>query len=192
MSKLVRIFLPCLLLLLPCCLTAYSQAQQPIPDIIPQTKIEAFQYQTGAVIIKAFTRIGAMRGTGGTVEVTSIEFTEARSGRKEQGIVVDVKEFGRGERSERSYIDDEEIAPLLRAIDDISKIGTDVTKLANFEARYTTRGDFSIATFNEAETINVAIGGGHVTRVEAVFKFVDLEKFKGLLLSAKSRLDAAK
>ncbi|MGB9180894.1 MAG: hypothetical protein WCB68_16805 [Pyrinomonadaceae bacterium] len=192
MSKLVRIFLPNLLLLLPCCLTAYSQAQQPIPDIIPQTKIEAFQYQTGAVIIKAFTRIGAMRGAGGTVEVISIEFTEARSGRKEQGIVVDVKEFGRTERSERSYIDDNEIAPLLRAIDDISKIGTDVTKLANFEARYTTRGDFSIATFNEAETINVAIGGGHVTRVEAVFKFIDLEKFKGLLLNAKSRLDAAK
>lgn len=91
MNRLARISLPNLLLLIPFCLTAYSQqAQQPTPDIFPPTKIEAFQYQTGTILIKAFTRIG-----------------------------------------------------------------------------------------------------GHITRYEVVFKFVDLERFKGLLLSAKARLDAA-
>ena len=192
MNRIARIVLPNLLLLIPFCLNAYGQAQQPITDIIPPTKIEAFQYQTGTVVIKAFTRIGGMRGPGGFVDVTCMEVTEAQSAGKQQGLAVDIRENSRTEHTERVYIDYDEIDPLLRAIDYISKIGTDVTKLANFEARYTTRGDFSIATFNEAETINVALSAGHIVRYEVVFKFVDLERFKGLLLNAKARLDAVK
>lgn len=196
MKRAARIVLPNLILLLiPFCSNAYSQqAQQATPATLtfPQTKIEAFQYQTGTVVVRAFTRIGGMRSPGGLVEVTCMEFTEAQSAGKQQGIAVDIKENSRTEHTERAYIDYDEIEPLIRAIDYISKIGTDVTKLANFEARYTTRGEFAVATFNEAETINVVISGGHIERYEVVFKFVDLEKFKGLLLNAKTRLDAAK
>ncbi len=164
----------------------------PTPVIPPATKLEAIQYQAGVVIIKAFTRVGTIRGPGGSVEVSSMEVSDATNGIKQRGIVVEVEEHGRVERACLSYIDDYEIDPLIKAIEAISKIGTNITTHANFEAKYSTRGDFTVATYNEAALIEVMISGGVIERAKVHFKFIELEKLKGLLLVAQSKFEAAR
>jgi hypothetical protein len=176
-------------------LSAQAQDIVPAPIIPPATRLEAIQSQVGVVIIKAFTRVGTINDPGGSVEVVSMEVTDATNGIKQRGIAVQVEEHGQVEqsnRSYRSYIDYDEIDPLIKAIDAISKVGTNITTQANFEAKYSTRGAFTVGTFNEAALIDVMIGSGLIGRARVHFKFIELEKLKGLLLAAQSRLEAPK
>jgi hypothetical protein len=108
------ILIACLLLV--SAIGASSQTPKPTPSGEETTKLEKFQGRTGAVIIKGFTRMGLMTGTGGSVEVSSMEFTDAQTGRKEQGVLIEIKESGRLSRSGRSYIDYDEIDSLLKGI----------------------------------------------------------------------------
>jgi hypothetical protein len=180
----------CVSLVLVGMFTANGQNQQaPLP---PATKLETLQSQTGILIVRAFTKIGVVRGNGGNVELFSFEVTDATNGGKERGIAIDVEQHGTVERTVRAYIDYDEIDPLIKSVEALSKIGPSVTTEANFEARYSTRGDFTIATFNESDIINVLVTAGSIDLARVYLKFVDLEKFKGLLSTAKSRVDAAK
>lgn len=164
------------------------------PEPAPATKLETFQAKTGAVIIKGYTDMGRLRGVGGTVGVIAMEFTDAQTSRKEQGVVIEVRESGRLERESRSYIDYDEIDSLLKGIDYISKIEPAVSKLANFEAAYRTRGDFSVTTFSDATSggISVAITSGRIGRTSIYIKLAELPSFRNLITEAKAKLDAAK
>lgn len=180
--------------------TCFGQSQPAVaargaqPEPTPATKLETFQAKTGAVIIKGYTEMGSLRGTGGTVSVIAMEFTDAQTGRKEQGVVIEVKESGRLERESRSYIDYDEIDSLLKGIDYISKIEPAVSKLANFEAAYRTRGDFSVTTFSDATSggISVAVTSGRIGRTSMYIKLAELPAFRNLITEAKAKLDAAR
>jgi len=67
-----------------------------------------------------------------------------------KGIVIDVKESGTYERSDRSFIDYDEIDSLFKGIDYISKVKPENTRLANFEAIYATKGDLKVVTFSSS------------------------------------------
>jgi hypothetical protein len=166
-------------------------AQTPKATATPEgkTNLETFQAKTGAVIIKGFTRQGSIRGVGGTVEVSNREFIDAQTGKKAYGVVVEVKESGRLERSNRSFIDYDEIDSLLKGIDYIAKIDSTVTKLKNFEAQYTTKGEFSVTVFNDAEGLQVAITSGRFGGVSMYLKLEELVNFRKLITDAKAGLD---
>ncbi len=169
-------------------------AQAPDVQRAPKTKLEAFEAQEGVVIVQGFSRIAELRGTfGGTVTVSAKEFTNATTGKRESGIMIEVKEGGRLERSNRSFIDYDEIEPLLRGIDYIGKVDKSVTKLENFQADYRTKGDLRVSTFNTSGgEMMVAVSSGHIGRTSVHLKFADLAAFRNYLSSAKDRLDAAK
>lgn len=174
-----------------CSVNICAQTPKPSPDV-PNTKLETFQARSGVVVIKGFTRVGRLRGIGGSVEVLSMQFTDAQTARKEQGIVIEVSESGRLERSDRSFIDYDEIDSLLKGIEYVGKIDKSVTPMTNFEAKYATKGDFSIIVFNDSEGIQVAITSGRIGRVSVYLKLANLEEFKALLTTAKGQLDAVK
>lgn len=171
-----------------------AASQTPTPPSPPKTKLEAFEAQEGVVIVQGFTKMGELRGTyGGSVSVSAKEFTNAATGRRESGIVIDVKEAGRLERSSRSFIDYDEIAPLLKGIDYIGKVEKSVTKLENFQADYRTKGDLHVSTFNTSGgEVMVAVSSGRIGAASAHFKFADLAALRNLILSSKERLDAIK
>lgn len=171
-----------------------TQAVQPAAQQEQSTKLETFQAKTGAVIIKGYTEVGQLRGIGGTVGVIGMEFTDAQTGRKEQGVVIEVKESGRLERESRSYVDYDEIDSLLKGIDYISKIDPAVSKLSNFEAAYRTRGDFAVTTFSDTTSggISVAITSGKIGRASMYIKLAESPTFRTLITEAKAKLDAAK
>jgi hypothetical protein len=56
---------------------ASAQAPKPTPAPTPAegTKLEKFQARTGAVIVKGYSVIGQLTGTGGTVDSASLNPT---------------------------------------------------------------------------------------------------------------------
>lgn len=174
-------------------LSASQAASQPTAaPTPPQTKLEAFEAQEGVVIIQGFSRIGVLRGAygRGSVTVSAREFTNATTGSREFGIVLEVKEGGRLERENRSFVDCDEIAPLLKGIDYIGKIDKSVTKLDSFQADCRTKGGLRLSTFNAPSgDVMVAVSSG---RISVYLEFADLAALRAHVSSAKDRLDAIK
>lgn len=192
MAHLLRLLGIPLMLTCLVCMSAYAQQASKSPQE-PKTKLEGFERQTGKVVIKGYSRIGTVSALG-SVSVICMEFTEASSGDKQGGIVIEVTESGRLERSGRSFIDYDEIDPLLKGIDYISKIKSDVTQLGSFEAMYKTKGDISITTFNNSRTgtVEAAISSGYIGATSAYLSMQQLQELRSLILKAKSTLDSIK
>lgn len=113
--------------------------------------------------------------------VDSMEITDATTGKKVYGITVDVdvKEAGSLERTNRSFIDLDEIPAFLKGIDYVLKIDKSVTKLNSFQADFRTKGGFEISIFSsdrlgarEAALSSDSIGHVFVT-LEGVAKLRD-------------------
>jgi len=168
-------------------------AQDRIPPAGPKTRIEAFESQAGTVVIRGFSKAGEMRGVyGGVVTVQSIEFTDATTGKKEYGITIDVKETDRLERSNRSFIDYDEIAAFLKGIDYVAKVDGSVTKLDNFQADFRTKGDFEISIFNTGKDTMASLSSGSIGKTSLFLKISDVAKFRDFVANAKTTLDSLK
>lgn len=169
-------------------------AQQPQPSPTPeefQTKLESLMSETGAVIVKGFTRVGSMNGSRGAAFFTAWEVSNARTGRKEQGVTVEIGEASanRPDIEERAYIDYDEIDPLLKGIDLFMKLDDKATKLSRYEAQYQTRGGLVLVTFNTPDGSRIAISTWGGRRPRFVLRQTGLAEFKNLLESAKEVLD---
>ena len=194
--RLTRLSLVAPLLLL---LAATCAAQEPQPSPTPfefETKLESLMYETGVVIVKGYTRVGSMNGSRGTAFFTAWEVTDAGSGRREQGVGVEISgdaaQQNRPDFEERAYIDYDELAPLLRGIDYIMKLDDKATKLSRFEAQYQTKGGLVLVTFNTQSGYAAAISTGGGRRPRFVLRPTGLAEFRNLLESAKDALDAAR
>jgi hypothetical protein len=150
--------------------------------------------ETGTVIVKGYTRVGSMSGSRGTAYFTVWEVTDAGTGRREQGIGIEISDTAtnRPDSEERAYVDYDELAPLLKGIDYIMKLNDKVTKLSSYEAQYQTRGGLLLVTFNTANGYAAAITTGGGRRPRFVLRPTGLAEFHNLLESAKDVLDAAR
>ena len=107
--------------------------------------------------------------------------------------MIDVKEGGRLERTNRSFVDYDEIGPMLKGLDYIGKIQKSVTKLENFQADYRTKGDLRISTFSTSGgEILMAVTSGRIGSTSVHLKSADLSVLRDYLTAARDRLDAAK
>ena len=149
----------------------------------PKTKLEEFSGKTGVVIVKGYTSFKPLTG----VTVYSQEFINVNSGKKEKGISIEVEDYR--ERTDRSFVDHDEIDSLIAGIDYIAKIEKNITKLNNFEASYSTKGGLEITTFNSNDgSIKVAISCGRYGRVSTFHKLAQLNDFKMAIIKAKENL----
>lgn len=159
----------------------------------PKTKLEAFQTQTGTVVIKGYSEIGKVAALG-SVEVNAMEFTDATTGRKQSGVLIEITESGRLQNTDRSFIDFDEVDALLKGLDYISKATSDVTKLGMFEATYKTKGYFSATTFSSSGSgeIEAAVKSGYIRPANAYLSLQQLAELRALIQKAKQKLDAVK
>jgi hypothetical protein len=170
-----------------------AQDAQPTPTPEEfQTKLESLMSETGAVIVKGFTRVGSMSGSRGAAFVTGWEVTNARTGRRALGVSVEISDStqNRPDLEERAYIDYDELDPLLKGIDYIMRLDDKATKLSRYEAQYQTRGGLVLATFNIPDGTRTAISTWGGRRPRFVLRQTGLAEFKNLLESAKEVLDA--
>ncbi|MBU1863294.1 MAG: hypothetical protein KKH94_06510 [Candidatus Omnitrophica bacterium] len=167
----------------------YTQTAKPEE---PKTKLEIFEKQTGTVVIKGIGTESSVSGLG-SVSVKCIELTNISIDARQRGIAVDVKESGRLDRSNRTFIDYDEIEPLLKGIDYISNITSNPTKLAGFEATYSTKGDLTITVFSgTAGKISAAVTSGYIGRTTAFLSTTQLSQLRSLIAQAKQKLDEIK
>ena len=80
-----------------------------------------------------------------------------------------------GNRSARSYIDDDELDDLLNALQSMERLDHTVTNLSDFTARYRTRGDLEIG--------NAASDGAR----EMVVRSVQIQPSSGEIVWATAR-----
>lgn len=180
-----------------------AQAQRPGPEFWrkvgcqpfePRTKLEDLEDRHNTVILKGFTRITTVEVRG--VRIDAIEMrdtgkTSVPNGLlSAKGIVVVLREGGERPDDNRAFVDYEEIDPLLNAIDAISRVDENATKLVGFEARYKTMGDLEISVFRQTRSGNaVILSTGICDRATTTITLDELAKVKAMIQEAKARLD---
>jgi|SRR5687768_1631449 len=184
-----------LALILLCCGSAL--AQRPGPEFWrkvgcepfePRTKLEALEERHSAVIIKGFTRITTVEVRG--VRVDAVDMREMGNVSRAKGVVISLREGGERPNENRAFIDYEELDALLNAIDAVSRIDETATRLAGFEAKYKTLGDFEIAVFRQTQRgTAVILSTGICDRATNTMTLDDLAKIKAMIQEAKTRLD---
>lgn len=177
--------------------TSTALAQRPGPEFWrkvgcepfePRTKLEALEDRHSTVVIKGFTRITTVDVRG--VRIDALEMRELGNATRAKGLVVVLREGGERPDDNRAFVDYEEIDPLLNAIDSISRVDETATKLAGFEARYKTQGDFEIAVFRQTSRgTAVVLTTGICDRATASLSLDDLAKIRAMIQEAKSRLE---
>jgi hypothetical protein len=181
-----------LLAVLGCSLLANSSPAQvaviyPPP---PATKLESFDTNVSSVIIKATTEVGVLSLATGIVSVRCREITDTGSGRKAQGLAMEITLAG--QPRDTLLIDYDEIASLLSAIDYLNKLDFSVTPLNAFDATYTTRGGFRVAAYGIRRTsaIQFAVRDARTNATPVIFLRTDLAQFGNLVDQAKKNLDS--
>jgi hypothetical protein len=156
----------------------------------PRTNIEAFEAQTGTVIVRGSANIGMIEGQTGTVTVRCKESTEHGSGRKEYGIAVELREGNHAE--DVTTVDYEELDTFLNGLDKLGKASHTVTSLPNFDVLYTTGGGLRADVYTSdkrAGAIQAALQSSRVNKVRILLTVDQLAHFRSLVQQAKSRLD---
>ena len=172
-------------------MTASALAQDATaPLLLPATKLESFETNVGLLIIKGYTEIGTVSGSGGDVTIKCREVSDAASGRKERGVALEIIE--QGQLKDRLLIDYDELEPLLKGVDTLSKIDSSVTSLDSFDAAFTTRGGLRIAALGNRRTGSFRFGLRDLRQNLAPISFSreEMVRFSGLMTEAKKRLDS--
>jgi hypothetical protein len=172
-------------------LTRPADAQETNPcPLLPATKLEAFDTNTDTVIIKATAPIGTVPAHGGEVSVRCREITDAGTGRRECGIVVNIALGGLTEAG--LLVDYEELDSLLDGLEYLGKLDWSVTPLPDFQAVYTTKGGFRADALGSRRTGNIEFDVRN-TRVSAPrlpLSRDQLAQLRSLVEQAKSKLDS--
>src|SRR6266699_1935252 len=128
--------------------------------------------------------------------VEAIEIRDTHDATRATGVVITMNsaEPAGAPPEIRVLIDYEEIDPLIRAFDIIAKASDSVTRLAHFEARYRTHGDFEIMVFKEVAggAIAAAVEGGFYDRKRLFMNLDDFTKLRWMIAQAKEKLDEIK
>jgi hypothetical protein len=188
-------------LMLSCVATALAQRPGPqfwrkvgCEPLEPRTKLEALEDRQSTVLIKGFSRITTVDIAG--VRVDAVEMREMGNVSRAKGVVITLRDSSERQNERpndiRAFIDYEELDPLLNAIDAVSKADETVTKLAGFEARYRTLGDFEVAVFRQTRSGTAVIlqtGICERDRARNTLSLDELAKLRAMIQEAKTRLD---
>ena len=186
-----------MLLVLGVVCAAQESQPTPEPEEFP-TKLEELLEKAGAVVVKGTTGVGSVSGLRGTAFVTSWEILDARSGRREYGISIEIRESAQAERERErergdvAYVDYEELDPLINGLDHLLKLDNTATKLSTFEAQYRTNGYLSVFRFNTTGGYGTAVSAGGRRGTRLILRPTGLVEFRDMLKSAKAVIDEAR
>jgi len=174
-------------------LAGTARAQVVVTNIwppFPATKLEAFETNTDTVIIKGTSPIGSVPAHGGEVGVRCREITDAGTGRRLSGIIVDLT-FG-GELGDTMLIDYDELGSLLDGLEYLGSLDLSVTPLTGFDAVYTTKGGFRAAAFGSRRTGNIefSVRSVRVRAASLVLTRDQLGQVRSLVQQGKDKLDS--
>jgi hypothetical protein len=163
----------------------------------PRTKLEAVESRYEKILLKGFSSIANLNVRSVGIRIDAVEMKDSSSPLRAMGIVISLRFFpaeNQPPRENRSYIDYEEIDSLLKAMESVAKVNESVTKLASFEARYRTVGDFEVIVFRQGRASGTAasVSSGICEKVTALLTLDELETLRAHITEAKARLDEIK
>jgi hypothetical protein len=177
-------------------------AQRPGPEfrqrlscepLEPRTKLESIEAGYERVLVKGFSQIATINARGADVRLDAVELKDIAASTRALGLVISLREDGEKPRENRAFIDYEEVDRLLKALESVARVNETVTKLAGFEARYRTLGDFEVNVFRQSRSgISASLSSGICDRVTALLTLDDLERLRAHVVEAKARLDEIK
>jgi len=156
----------------------------------PQTRLEAFETNTGIVVLKATAQIGVITANTGALAVRCRQITDTSTGRSEYGLSL---VLGEGSQFEDALLlDYEEIDSLASAIDYFGNLDWSVTSLNGFEAIYTSKGGFRMEAFSSRRSgaIEFSARSLRSPRPPIVLFRDQLAQFRQFLTQAKTKLDS--
>lgn len=195
-----RLFLVATILLL---WSGIAVAQRPGPQfrrqllcepVEPRTKLEAIDAQYERVLVKGFSQIATLAVRGAEIRIDAVEMKDTTSSNRALGVVIAMRENAERGAENRSFIDYEEIDPLTRALESVSRVNESVTKLAGFEAKFRTSGDLEVLVFRQGRTSGTAASmtTGICDKVTGLLTLDELDRIRAHIIEAKSRLDELK
>jgi hypothetical protein len=166
-----------------------GQDTNPCP-LLPQTKLEGFETNTGSVILKATAPIGNVAASAGTLSVRCREITDLGRGQREFGLMIAFAENSRSD--EMSLIDYDELDSLLNALDYLNKVDWSITTLPSFDAVYTTKGGFRVVAYGSRRTggIEFAVRNTRLRGPPFLMSRDQLGQLRSLLDQARTKLDS--
>jgi hypothetical protein len=170
--------------------STFAVRAQVIITNAPKTKLEAFEVQTGKVIVMGEADIGSIAAKTGTVSVRAKETTDSGTGQKEYGI--EIKVSSGDQLQDSTVIDYDELDSVLGGIDYLSKVDWTVTPLPSFDAVYATKGDFRFAVYGSKRTgtVQAAVSSNHLIKSKALLTMDQLSQLRVLITQAKTTLDS--
>ena len=164
------------------------------------TRLEALELSKNTIILKGYTEVGKVDGEeGSSITISAVEMKDSKIGSREMGIAIQASGGGERERAAISYIDFEEIAPLLSAIDTLSKPDPNATRLSAYEAQYRTHSNLEFLSFDNnnqrmisVRAVQVIFPSGEVIWSTAHFRLATLASIRKQISDAKELLDKLK
>jgi hypothetical protein len=156
----------------------------------PATKLEAFETNTDTVIIRATAPIGTVTAHGGGVAVRCREITDAGTGRRERGVIIDIAFDAQLEGT--ALIDHDELDSLLDGLEYLGKLDWSVTSLPDFSAVYTTKGGFRAEARGSKRTgsIEFTVRSTRVNAPKLSLSRDQLGQLRSLIDQARAKLDS--
>jgi hypothetical protein len=183
-------------------LAGSAVAQRPGPEfrrqlacepLEPRTKLEAIDARYARVLIKGFTQVATLEARGGDLRIDAVELRDTLEPARAIGIVVAVRETADNPRENRALIDYDEIDSLIKALDTVARVNETTTKLTGFEARYRTNGDMEVNVFRQSRSgVASSLSIGICDRITVQLTLDDLNKLRGIVQEARTRLDEIK
>lgn len=160
----------------------------------PRNKLEDFDGRMETILIKGRAWVGVIRGQGGNARVEATEIRDSTNGAQATGVIVTINADGAQSGDLRSFIDYDEIDPLVKAMDTAAKASEAVTKLTHFEVHYRTKADFEVMVFRQLSNnaIAAAIEGGFFERSRLLLTLEDFIKLRWMIVQAKEKIDDMK
>jgi hypothetical protein len=133
-----------------------------LPD--PATVIESNALRTGMTVTKGYNRIGEVAGDDGSViRISAVQVAVGES-EKFRGLLVQVQQARGGVRSAVSYVDEDELGPLITAVADLAKLQPQNNHLTDLDASFRTRGDLEVVNVNNNGARSAGVRGTQVIR----------------------------
>jgi len=112
---------------------------------VPATELEAFEAQTGAVIVKGAGPVGSLAVDAVNITVISKESQDVNTGRRQYGMAVEA--VANNQRVWKKVVDDDEMDSLLNGLNYLAKMDYKVTALPTFVAGYVTKSGLRVGAF---------------------------------------------
>jgi hypothetical protein len=170
-----------------------SDAQEPVLlPVEPPTRLEAFMVRQGALMVQGSSRVGGVRAAlGSLITVGSRELTDVQSGEHALGVAIEVRSSRSRDPDRVSYVDLDELPPLLAALDYMSRVQRSETALDRFEARYVTKGGLLVSVFDVGDGMRATVASGVLANAAATeLEFGEFQRLRQLLHLAYEGLSA--